>query len=102
MATTTAITQRIEASLREIEAETNFLPELLAGWVEESPADREVWYLEWRELLARFEGLAHAYHAGAMTIEQQQRHRALREELRDAIPLLERLGIAAPPIVQGE
>lgn len=98
MATTADLTQRIEVGLREIGAEADFLPELAAGWAEESAAERDVWYLEWRELLGRLEELERSSRAGTMTAEQQGRYQELLEKLRASLPLLERLGLPSPAV----
>jgi hypothetical protein len=98
MATTADLTQRINVGLREIGAEADFLPELAAGWAEESAAERDVWYLEWRELMGRLEELERSYRAGAMAAEQRGRYRELLEKLRAASPLLEQLGLPLPTV----
>jgi hypothetical protein len=98
MATTTPVRRQIEAGLREIAAEVDFLPTLAGGWDEESAANRDVWHLEWRELMARLEGLDHAYRASQMTPDQQARYQELLCQLKAALPLIERLGLYPPPV----
>ncbi len=98
MATTSELTQRIETVLHGVTAETGFLPELADFWEDESDANRYVWYVEWRELMARLEDVEAAYRAGAMTEEQQARYRNLRQKLRTHLPLLTQLGLTPPSV----
>ncbi len=98
MATTSNLTQRIETVLHGVTAETDFLPELAASWEDESDVNRYVWYVEWRELMARLEDVEAAYRAGAMTAEQQARYHTLRQKLRTHLPLLEQLGLTTPSV----
>ncbi len=46
----------------------------------------------------RLSGLDHAYHAGEMSEEQQERYQALRAKLRDLQPLFEQLRLPLPSI----
>ena len=98
MATTADLMRDIDIGLWEITAEADFLPELAIGWDQESAVERDVWYLEWRELLARLSALEAAYRAQAMTEEQQARYCELRAKLRTHLPLFERLGLPRPAI----
>ncbi|MDQ3699529.1 MAG: hypothetical protein M3442_01245 [Chloroflexota bacterium] len=93
MATTTQVSERIDPRLRELASEASFLPELAAGWAEEWPANRDVWYLEWRELMGRLKGLDQAYQEGAMTESQLETYRALRHVLQEQLPVLKQLGL---------
>ncbi|HEX5503767.1 MAG TPA: hypothetical protein VFW96_14180 [Thermomicrobiales bacterium] len=102
MATTRDLTRRIDASLGEIAAEVDFLPELAEDWAAEDEVNRVTWLLEWEELMSRLAGLDEAYHAGTMTTEQRKRYRALRATLRELLPLLARLGLPLPPAPPAE
>ena len=93
MATTTAVTTRIDATLREVAAELTFLPELVKGWQEEAESSRASWQLEWQELLARFGALARDYDAGAMSEQQRQRYEGLVSTLREREGLLREIGV---------
>ncbi len=93
MATTTAVTTRIDATLREVGAELAFLPELVEGWQEEAESSRASWQLEWQELLARFRALERDYSAGALSQQQRQQYRALASQLRDSRGLLRQIGV---------
>jgi hypothetical protein len=55
--------------------------------------------IRWGVLMSgRLQRLDHYHQAGALTQDQERRHRGLREELKDAAPQAERLGIARPDI----
>ena len=98
MATTTDVTQRIDLNLWAITAETDFLPELGELWAGESDTNRYVWYIEWQDLMMRLEDLEDAYRGDAMTDEQRDRYRNLRQKLRTHLPLLEQLGLTTPSV----
>ncbi len=98
MTTTTQVTERIDTRLKELAAEAAFLPDLAAHWAEESPVNRDVWYLEWRELMGRLEGLDQAYQEGAMTELQREAYRALRLALQQLLPVLQQLGLPLPSV----
>ncbi len=98
MATTTELTQYIDRSLWAIGAEADFLPELASDWDPEDPYNRAEWENEWDVLFMRLSGLDHAYHAGEMSEEQQERYQALRAKLRDLQPLFEQLRLPLPSI----
>ncbi len=74
------------------------MPELAAGWAEESPANRGVWYLEWRELMNRLEGLHQDYQEGAMTEPQRETYRGLCLALQQLLPVLKQLGLSLPSV----
>jgi hypothetical protein len=46
----------------------------------------------------RLERLEHYHRSGELTEHQERRYQELREELRDAAPQAERLGLARPNI----
>jgi hypothetical protein len=102
MATTGELIRRIDASLCEIAAEVDFLPELAENWAAEDEVNRVTWLLEWEELMSRLAGLDEAYRAGAMTAAQRERYRTLRATLRQRLPLLERLGLPLPAMPLAE
>jgi hypothetical protein len=49
-------------------------------------------------LRGRLERLAYYHSRAALTPDQQARYRVLRTELRQALPLVERLGLARPKV----
>jgi hypothetical protein len=93
MATTTAVTSRIDATLREVAAEIAFLPELVEGWQEEAESSRASWQLEWHELLARFRALERDYNARAMSEQQRQQYEDLVLKLQERKGLLRQIGV---------
>lgn len=92
------MTREIEANLRDVAAETRFLPTLEEMWSTRSRQEQDSWYLEWRELMARMAGLDAAYRSDAMTVHQQARYRDLVEQLRSVLPIIERLDFDRPAI----
>src|SRR5699024_3894679 len=55
--------------------------------------------IRWGTLLSgRLERLAHYHDRGELTPDEQARYEALRAELREAVPLIERLGLARPRV----
>jgi hypothetical protein len=97
MATTAAVTRNIEATLREVAAEVVFLPELAEGWEDEPESARASWFIEWGELFSRLSRVAHEYHAGTLSEEQRVRFESLVRDLREGVPLFERLSLPLPP-----
>lgn len=98
MAPTPEVSRRIDLDLSALTAEADFLPELTAGWAAEPEANQAVWYLEWRDLLARLQHLERDYQSGGMTESQRRRYRALLGKLRQALPHFERLGLLPLPV----
>jgi hypothetical protein len=98
MATTTDLTVRIEAALREIAAEVDFLPELAKAWNDRPDDSKVSFYLEWDELMDRLDRLNGAYRGDHMSLDQQTRYRALLGKLMRARPLLEQLDLQAPSL----
>jgi hypothetical protein len=55
--------------------------------------------IRWGTLMSgRLKRLEHYYRAGDLAEAQERRYRELRGELEDAMPLIERLGIAWPTV----
>lgn len=55
--------------------------------------------LVWNSDMSRLKlDLDPAYRRGQMTLEQQERYRVLLARLKDALPLIERLGFAKPQV----
>jgi hypothetical protein len=98
MATTTDLRARIDADLRDVVAEVDFVPELAKGWGDRSEDGRVSYYLEWDELMGRLRALGQAHRDGQMNRDQQTRYRGLIKKLAMARPLLERLDLQAPSL----
>ena len=97
MATTADPNLRIDLSLKELTAELDFLPELAAGWSARPETSKVSYYLEWDELVSRFDELARSYRERRMDPEQQERYRSLIHKLRALRPLLDQLDLRPPP-----
>jgi hypothetical protein len=55
--------------------------------------------IRWGTLLhGRLERLAYYHGRGELAPDEQERYQALRVELRDSLPLVERLGLARPSV----
>jgi len=67
-------------------------------WVRESAVARDVWYIEWRDLMARYATLDGEFRANGMTAAQQQRHLDLSRALQQHLPTLKSLQLLRPPI----
>lgn len=98
MASTTEVRDRIDISLDAVAAEAEFLPGLASFWDEETLVNKDVWLLEWRDLMMRLEKLDEEYRSGRMTPDQQARYRRLLRKLSEATPIIERLELYPPPI----
>jgi hypothetical protein len=56
--------------------------------------------IRWGTLLSgRLERLAYYYHHGELAPDEQARYESLRSELREALPLVELLGLAFPTVL---
>ncbi len=98
MATTPDLKRNVDRNLRDIAAETDFLPDLAAAWPTQTETQRDVWHLEWRELMGRLEELDQQYRSGRMTVAQQARYRKLLRNLSAALPAIEQLDLDRPAI----
>jgi hypothetical protein len=59
--------------------------------------------IRWGVVLSgRLERLHYYHRAGELTQDQERRYRELRQELDEAAPRAERLGIARPAVARGE
>lgn len=94
--TTAAVVSRELASL---ELMLGDLPEIAAEWASLGEGERVSWSLDWDQLMGVL-GVAvdPSYRAGHMAADQQARYRAMLGKLRDALPIIERLGLACPPV----
>lgn len=90
----------IGEDLDQLFAEVRALRELAED--PEQAADESRVYdfsIRWGVLLAgRLRRLAHYHGDGRLTPSERSRYDALRTELRDAAPLIDRLGLSQPPV----
>ena len=98
MATTPDLKRNVDQNLRDIAAEADFLPDLAAVWAAQTETQRDVWHLEWRELMGRLEGLDQLYRSASMTAVQQARFRELLRKLSAALAIIEQLDLDRPAI----
>ncbi len=103
MATTTALAERIESGLRSLLAEVADLPNTAQEWDGLPVWNQASIALDWSHRMAdALTELERYYRSGAMTPEQQAHYRALRGQLRQALPLITRLDFYRPPVPLGE
>ncbi len=100
MATPAHLTTDIETELQILAHAIDDLHQLQEDW-DGDPSDP--WHyselLAWRRNLTRLERyLDGPYRSGEMTPEQAARYRALLLRLKEALPIIERLGFAKPTI----
>ena len=98
MASRAELAEQIDTMLRVLGDEADFLPEMAACWNETSEVSRDVFYLEWRNLMGGLETLNADYYAGRMTAEQGYRYQDVLRKLKDLLPVIERLELNAPSI----
>ena len=99
MATKTEIAGRAD---RDIEAVLFFnrdLPEILEEWDDLADGERASLSMEWDHLMGSYLAELEDYRrAGALSAAQEDSYRRLREELRDNLPVIERLNFYRPPV----
>lgn len=100
MATQATINERIDHSLSVISAEIEGLRSIEEEWPHMLDDHQAAFLLEWDELMARLESLDRAVHTYQMNAAQQAHFRALLRKLGEAMPVIERLGLPRPQIVQ--
>lgn len=99
MATKTEIAGRAERDLESVLLFNRDLPEILEEWDALSDGERASLSLEWDHLMGSYLTELEDYRrAGALSPEQEYSYRRLREELRDNLPVIERLNLYRPPV----
>ncbi len=98
MAAETRVISRIDTTLRAIIAEVGDLPDRASAWDNETDDNQVAFHLEWKELMDRLEGLDRACRDKQMTADQQILFRSLLRNLREALPIVERLDLYRPPV----
>lgn len=90
----------IEKDLRLLENEVAALRELASDPEKARDGVRVYDFsIRWGVLMSgRLKRLEHYYRAGELEGEQRRRYRELRRELREAEPLVERLGLTRPAV----
>lgn len=90
----------IDVDLSMIFVETSALRELASDPDKAEDGARVYDFsIRWGVLMSgRLKRLEHYHRTGELTEEGERRYRELRRELEEAIPLIERLGIARPTV----
>jgi hypothetical protein len=104
MAATTEIQQRVLLTLHTAELMVNDLPEVADEWGEiewgEAATDEQLsWSMDWGNEMAGLARLGRWAADGVLSPEQEARYRALLRQLREYLPLIERLNLRRPPVV---
>jgi Xaa-Pro aminopeptidase len=98
MPSPTTVATRIDRSLHAMLAEVRALAGTAEEWDTLSDAERAAIALDWDHLLADYlTELDRFFQAGEMTAEQQQHYQALLQQLREALPIFDRLGLLPLP-----
>ena len=96
---TAATLRKVDVNLLELEAETDFLPELVEEWNDMSESSQASWVLEWMNLLDGLNFLTQAHSCGDMTPAQQARYETLMVKLKESAPILKRLELSLPKVL---
>jgi hypothetical protein len=90
----------IDRDIGLISAGVEELRQLASDWQKAQDSARIYDFsIRWGVLMSgRLQRLDHYHQAGELTQDQEHRYGELREELRDAAPQAERLGLARPNI----
>jgi hypothetical protein len=102
MASPPATDHFVEIGLESLRLMLGDLPDVAAEWDEISDGERVSWSLDWDQLMATdLKLLDPIYRSGSMTPDQQSRYHTVLAQLKDALPLIERLDLY-PPMVSLE
>ena len=100
MATQATVNARIDLNLRAIAAEIEDLSTIEAEWPHMLDDHKAAFLLEWDEMVARLENLDRAFRTAQMTSAQQSHFRELLRKLDGAAPIVERIGLVRPRLMQ--
>jgi hypothetical protein len=99
MASLSVTDRHIEIGLESLRLMISDLPELAAEWDHLDDGERATWSHDWDQVIGTDLRLLHPYYrAGAMTPEQEARFRDILSQLRETLPIIERLALSPPPI----
>jgi hypothetical protein len=99
MVATATIVDRIESGLTLVTGDIRALADLELEWDQLDESVRASLSLEWSHSMADYlVELDEKYRAGEMTPPQRERYQLLIGELKDALPIIERLDIRRPPV----
>ena len=90
---------RIDLRLEALRAMLLDLPDVTQEWSALTESERSAWSLDWDQRMGSLATvLDPAYRSGSMRGEQRERYRHLLARLREALPSLRALQLAAPPV----
>lgn len=93
MVAPTELAQRIDAELNGIEAELEFLPELVELWKEEPKDQQVVWVYEWCDLLSRLRFINRQSTSVELSESQDTRIALINNSVRKSRTLFLTIGI---------
>jgi hypothetical protein len=96
MVETTEAQQRAVRDLDAIATLLLDLPDVAAEWDKLSEVQRMAWALDWSNDMSRLEQLARAAQQGFLTTDQHERYRHIAKQVKQTLPLLERLDLYRP------
>ena len=99
MATRATPDRRIENALDAVFSMLGDLPEVAGEWDDLTDGERASWSLEWDHAMGTYlVVLDRHYCSGELTSAQQASYRKLLQELKEALPLIEKLKLYPPPV----
>jgi len=99
MAAPTTTDERIAIGLESLRLTLGDLSEVAGEWTRLNDGERASWSLDWDQLMATYLPLLErSYRSGAMTPDQQACYREILRQLKEALPLIERLQLYPPPV----
>ena len=99
MAAPTTTDERIAIGLESLRLTLAELPEVAGEWARLPDGEWASWSLDWDQLMATYLPLLErSYRSGAMTPDQQARYREILRQLKEALPLIQRLQLYPPPV----
>lgn len=88
---------QIDSVLKDLWAEVNGMPWVAERWPDFNEDEREVYWFEWPDLLARFEGLIEAAAGGKLNAQQYERYEQLVHRYAEVLPIVKRLDLETIP-----
>jgi hypothetical protein len=87
---------RVDLNLRIINAFAGDLPEIAEEWDGLGSGERASLSIDWDDLMDRLETLEADFREGNLSAEQEARYTQLMAELKETLPIIERLGLRSP------
>ena len=103
MATTAAVTRRLDRDIGSLRSFIDDLPGLADEWERLDEAPRVSLSLEWDHLMADYlTELDEYFRCGEMASGQRVEYKSLLGKLRELLPIIRRLNLYYPPVSLGE